>query len=102
MGDDVQIFEMKQLPQNDVVPMQMLQRGVALWGGHRNEEGRTVLQRVRDGYPSTHCAIYAEACLLGKLVLSRNWPRTKGHSVIRAPPHHQNSVGTCCVQCVAQ
>ena len=32
VGDGVQIFEMKQLPQNDVVPMQMLQRGVALWG----------------------------------------------------------------------
>ena len=65
VGDGVQIFEMKQLPQNDVVPMQMLQRGVALWGGHRDEEGRTVLQRVRDGYPGTHYAIYAEAYLHG-------------------------------------
>ena len=33
--------------------------------------------------------------LAGKLVLN-------GHSVIPAPPHHRNSVGTCCVQRVAQ
>ena len=28
--------------------------------------------------------------------------RINGHSVMPAPPHHQNSVGTCCVQRVAQ
>ena len=38
----------------------------------------------------------------GRLVLGRNPPRIRGHSVIPAPPHHQNSVGTCCVQRVAQ
>ena len=38
----------------------------------------------------------------GELVLSRSWPRTKGHSVIPAPLHHQNSVGTCRVQRVTQ
>ena len=40
--------------------------------------------------------------LAGKPVLSRNRPRTRGHSVIPAPLHHQNSVGTRCVQRVAQ
>ena len=30
------------------------------------------------------------------------WQSAKGHSVIPAPPHHQNSVGTCRVQRVAQ
>ena len=40
--------------------------------------------------------------LAGKLVLIGNRPRTQGPSVIPAPQHHQNSVGTCCVECVAQ
>ena len=38
----------------------------------------------------------------GKLVLSNNGPYVKGHSVIPTYQHHQNSVGTCCVQRAAR
>ena len=40
--------------------------------------------------------------LAGQRVLGSDGPRIKGHSVIPAPPHHQNSVGTCRVPRVAQ
>ena len=37
----------------------------------------------------------------GQRVLSSDRPRIKGHSVLPAPLHYQNSVGTCCVRCAA-
>ena len=45
--------------------------------------------------PATHHRLPAN-------LFHRNRPRIKGLSVIPAPLQHQNSVGTCCVQCVAQ
>ena len=48
---------------------------------------------------------WAQTChwrLAGKPVLRSDRPRTTGHSVIPAPPHHQNSAGTCCVKRVVR
>eukprot|EP00670_Eutreptiella_braarudii_P011518 CAMPEP_0174320886 /NCGR_PEP_ID=MMETSP0810-20121108/9875_1 /TAXON_ID=73025 ORGANISM="Eutreptiella gymnastica-like, Strain CCMP1594" /NCGR_SAMPLE_ID=MMETSP0810 /ASSEMBLY_ACC=CAM_ASM_000659 /LENGTH=60 /DNA_ID=CAMNT_0015432001 /DNA_START=408 /DNA_END=590 /DNA_ORIENTATION=- len=57
-----------------------------------------------EGGPNMHHSA-AQTCdehLAGQRDLSSDQPRIKHHSVIPAPLHHQNSVGTCGVPSVAQ
>ena len=48
------------------------------------------------------CASDMPLASAGKLVLSRDRPGTKGRLSNTRPLHHRNSVGTRCVQRVAQ